>query len=71
MPIALGIALAVTPTERVTLITICLIWMIAFFIFLTVVESLRASLNRHLELDTFNDNELKELYNIEKGSRNA
>jgi putative membrane protein len=71
MPAILGVLLAVTPTERVVLITICFIWMIVYFVFLTIVESLRASLSRQLRLDAMNDDELKKLYNLEKGGHNA
>jgi putative membrane protein len=68
VPALLAILFAVTPAERIVLLVIALVWMVAFFIFLTVVESLRASLARQLALDEIPDDQLIYAYASKGGS---
>ncbi|HIW77160.1 MULTISPECIES: YhgE/Pip domain-containing protein [Gordonibacter] len=61
VPVALTIFFALTPTEKVWLLTAWLVWMVAVFVFLVVVESLRASFERQLVLDDLTNEGLLEL----------
>ena len=60
-PVALAALFALTPTEKVWLLTAWLVWLVAVFVFLVVVESLRASFERQLRLDAMSDEGLLEL----------
>ncbi len=61
VPVALAALFALTPTEKVWLLTAWLVWLVAVFAFLVVVESLRASFERQLRLDAMSDEGLLEL----------
>ena len=61
VPVALAALFALTPTEKVWLLTAWLVWLVAVFVFLVVVESLRASFERQLRLDAMSDEGLLEL----------
>ncbi|RDB63868.1 YhgE/Pip domain-containing protein [Gordonibacter sp. 28C] len=51
VPVALTVVFALTPTEKVWLLTAWLVWLVAVFVFLVVLESLRASFERQMRLD--------------------
>ena len=51
VPATLVIVFALTPTEKVVILTLLLAWLVGVLVFLVVVESLRASLERQLELE--------------------
>lgn len=61
MPVALAVVFALTPAEKVWLLTAWLIWLVAVFVFLVVVESLRASFERQLRLESLSEEGLLEL----------
>ena len=61
VPVALTVVFALTPAEKVWLLTAWLVWMVAVFVFLVVVESLRAGLARQMRLDGMSDAGLLEL----------
>lgn len=48
VPVVLVLVFALTPTEKVILLTLWLVWIAALFIFLIVVETLRFNLKRQL-----------------------
>lgn len=68
MPVALFLLVALTPAEKVTLLTIWLFWIVAVFIVVIVVESLRASFERQLRLDHMSEDKLLGLYRRERGA---
>lgn len=53
---------ALTPTEKVWLLTGWLIWIIVIFVALVVIESLRFSFERQLKLESLSDASLIDLY---------
>lgn len=55
VPVALTVVFALTPAEKVQLLTAWLAWMVAVFVFLVVLESLRAGLERQMRLDGMSD----------------
>lgn len=61
VPVALTVLFALTPTEKVWLLTAWLVWLVIIFVFLVVVESLRASFERQLQLDGMSEAGLLEL----------
>ncbi len=61
VPIALTVVFALTPTEKVWLLTAWLVWLATIFIFLVVVESLRDSFERQMKLDGMTEEGLLEL----------
>ena len=61
VPVALTVVFALTPAEKVWLLTAWLAWMVAVFVFLVVLESLRASFERQMRLDSMSDEGLVEL----------
>ena len=61
VPIALAVVFALTPAEKVWLLTAWLMWLVAVFVFLVVVESLRDSFERQMRLDGMTDEGLLEL----------
>ena len=61
VPVALAVVFALTPAEKVWLLTAWLVWLVAVFVFLVVVESLRDSFERQMRLDGMTDEGLLEL----------
>ena len=62
VPIVLAAVFALTPTEKVVLLTGWLALLVLLFVGLTVVESLRDSLDRQLRLGALSVDELQGLY---------
>jgi putative membrane protein len=62
VPAALVLVFALTATEKVVLLTLCLLWLVALSIFLVVVESLRYSFERQLRMGTMTDEHLLDFY---------
>ena len=60
--LALAVIFALTPTEKVWLLTGWLIWIIVIFVALVVIESLRFSFERQLKLESLSDASLIDLY---------
>ena len=58
----LAVIFALTPTEKVWLLTGWLIWIIVIFVALVVIESLRFSFERQLKLESLSDASLIDLY---------
>ncbi len=64
VPVVLAVVFALTPTEKVVLLTIGLVLLIALFAVLAIVESLRDSFERQLRLGALSDNEIQDLYSL-------
>ena len=62
VPVALAVVFALTPAEKVWLLTGWLIWIIVIFVALVVIESLRFSFERQLKLESLSDASLIDLY---------
>lgn len=62
VPVALAVVFAVSPLEKVVLLTLWLAWVCIEFVFLVVLESLRYSLERQLRLDSMSDASIIGLY---------
>ena len=61
VPVALAVVFSLTPAEKVQLLTAWLVWLVVVFVFLVVVESLRAGLERQMRLEGMSDEGLLEL----------
>ena len=61
VPVALAVVFALTPAGKVWLLTAWLIWLVAVFVFLVVLESLRDSFERQMRLDGMTEQGLLEL----------
>ena len=61
VPVVLAVVFALTPAEKVQLLTAWLVWLVVVFVFLVVVESLRAGLERQMRLEGMSDEGLLEL----------
>ena len=61
IPIALTVVLALNTSEKVWVLTFWLVWTIIVFVFLVVVESLRYSIERQINLDTMTNESILEL----------
>ena len=61
LPVVLAVVFALTPAEKVQLLTAWLVWLVVVFVFLVVVESLRAGLERQMRLEGMSDEGLLEL----------
>ena len=64
VPVVLAVVFALTPTEKVVLLIIGLVLLIALFAVLAIVESLRDSFERQLRLGALSDNEIQDLYSL-------
>lgn len=62
VPVLLAVIFAMTPAEKVWLLTAWLIWTVVIFVALVVIESLRYSFERQLKLETLSDASLLNLY---------
>lgn len=62
VPVVLILVFALTPAEKVLLLTVFLASFAALLVFLVVVESLRFSLERQMSLDGMTDENLRALY---------
>lgn len=61
-PIVLMLIFTLTPTEKVVMLTILLAWMVLLFVALIVMDTIRYSLQRQLELGGMDLDEMKALY---------
>lgn len=61
-PIAFTVIFSLNSSEKIVLLAAWMIWLVAVFVFLIVVESIRASIERQLRLDGMSDEELRDLY---------
>ena len=61
VPVALAVVFALTPAEKVWVLTGALLWLILVFVALVVVESLRYSFERQLKLGDMSDAHLMKL----------
>ena len=62
VPVVLLAVFALTPTEKVVLLTIWIVFVVVLFVALIVIESLRDSFERQLRLSTADVDELQDLY---------
>lgn len=67
VPVVFVTVLALTPAEKVTMLTLILGFLVALFVFLVVVETLRYNFKRQLDMGEVSNDQLLELYS----SRNA
>lgn len=61
VPVALAVVFALTPAEKVWVLTGALLWLILIFVALVVVESLRYSFERQMRLGDMSEERLIEL----------
>ena len=71
VPVALAVVFALTPAEKVWLLTAWLLWLILIFVALVVIESLRYSFERQMKLETMSDASLIGLYDASAAVRAA
>ncbi len=62
VPVVVGVVFGLNVGEKVTLLTIWLVWMVLLLVFLTVVENLRESFERQIALGDMNEVDLRKLY---------
>ncbi len=62
VPVVLAVVFALTPAEKVWLLTAWLLWIVVIFVALVVIESLRYSFKRQLKLESMSDASLIDLY---------
>lgn len=62
VPVVLIVLFALTPAEKVVLLTVWLVFLVATLVFLVVVESLRSSFERQLDLGDMSDQRLLALF---------
>lgn len=62
VPIALVAIFALTPTEKVVLLTIWLVWVVVTLVFLVVLETLRFNFRRQLKLGSMPGDKLLDLF---------
>ena len=62
VPAVVMVVFSLTPAEKAGLLTFGLLWLIALFLFLVVVESLRYSFQRQMRLEGMSDAKLRSLY---------
>ena len=62
VPVALVLLLALDAGEKVTLLTVVLLWFVALVVFLVVVESLRDSFERQLNIERMSNERLLRLF---------
>ena len=62
VPVILGFLLALDAAEKVTLLTLLLVWFIVLIAFLVAMESQRYSLERQLDLEHLSDTHLLNLF---------
>lgn len=61
VPVLATLVFALTPTEKVTLLTIWLAWIVVVCVFLVVVESMKANFERQLQIGSMSEAGLIEL----------
>ncbi len=71
VPVAAALVCSFGTTGKVVLLTLWLGWIVAVFVFLVVVESLRSSFERQMRLDGMSDDEIRELYLMCEGTESA
>lgn len=71
VPVVAALFFSFSITGKVILLTIWLVWIVAVFIFLIVVESLRMSFARQLRLDSMSDAQLRDLFLNRNGTESA
>ena len=62
VPVVLMLCMALDAGEKVVLLTIFLIWLVSLVVFLLIVESLRYSFERQLNIDRMSDTHLMKLF---------
>lgn len=71
IPVAFVLVFALTPTEKVVLLTVCLVLFALLVIFLVIVESLRFSFERQLNLGAMDEESLRNLFAARNATRRA
>lgn len=62
VPIVFTVVFSLNADEKIVLLNAWLIWLVAVFLTLIIIESLRASIDRQLRLDSMSASELREMY---------
>ncbi|MEC4183719.1 YhgE/Pip domain-containing protein [Adlercreutzia sp. R21] len=71
VPVLLAVVFALTPAEKVWLLTAWLLWTVLIFVALVVIESLRFSFERQMKLGSLSDESLIGLYDASAAVRRA
>lgn len=61
-PTTFSVIFSLNSSEKIVLLAVWMIWIVAMFAFLVIVESIKASIERQLRLDAMSDDELHDLY---------
>lgn len=67
VPIALMVIFALTPAEKVWILTGILLWMVLVFVLIIIMESKLYSIKKQLQLDELSEDELLSLADVPKG----
>lgn len=62
VPTVVTVILSLAGCEKVIVLTVWLVWLVAVILFLVVVEHMRDSLKRQVSLDALSDDEIKTLF---------
>lgn len=71
VPVAIVLVFALTPTEKVWILTFTLLWLVVIFVALVVVESMRYSFERQRRLEDIPDETLLEIYDARTTMKHA
>ena len=71
VPLAIVLVFALTPTEKVWILTFSLVWLVVIFVGLVVVESMRYSFERQRRLEDIPDDTLLEIYDARAMMKHA
>lgn len=71
IPVVFVLVFALTPAEKVVLLTVCLVMFALLVIFLVIVESLRFSFERQLNLGAMDEESLRNLFTARNATRRA
>lgn len=67
VPVALMLCMALDAGDKLTLMTLFLLWLVALIVFLLVVESMRYSFERQMNIDRMSDSSLmREFFNRDR-----
>ncbi|MDE8703318.1 YhgE/Pip domain-containing protein [Adlercreutzia equolifaciens] len=71
VPVAIVLVFALTPTEKVWILTFTLLWLVVIFVALVVVESMRYSFERQRRLEDIPEETLLEIYDARTTMKHA
>ncbi len=71
VPVAIALVFALTPAEKIWILTFALLWLVAIFVALVVVESMRYSFERQRRLEDIPEATLLEIYDARTMMKHA